>query len=100
MCLFQQNVDHNLWYFLIIMCGGQPDIIKSIHSDRISKLDPDELIIRARSIEILLAVLKVRLEDLRLCDKHAKSKANSISPFILKTTRNLRTIHYEIIRFW
>lgn len=40
--LYSDHVDYNLWYFLIYMCGGDPNEIKTIHFHNGNDQNPTE----------------------------------------------------------
>ena len=30
--VLKTNIDYNLWYFLVMICGGDPNIVRTVHA--------------------------------------------------------------------
>lgn len=98
--LNKTEVDSGLWTLLVWLVGGDLLTMTGFKHSGVSRMSSEEIETRVKCIELLLSLLKMRLDNMKKNEQILQSKQIQIDSFTLKCMRSIRLSHSGIIFAW
>ena len=98
--LNKTEMDAGLWTLLVWLVGGDLLYMTGFKHSGVSMMSHEEIETRLKCIDLLLSLLKMRLDNMKKNDRVVTSEQAKIDSFVLKCMRSIRLSHSEILFTW